>query len=266
MPPKGAASQNRRRRRGVPEVVCEALVVAPAKSAQKTATVVADSDSEAAVSKNKNKRIQSVDEKVAATLRRDFPWDDHHTKVKECGEPPLPLEARLRQEYQQLPDAKRISKAKLKKYAEMYAPKHISIQYSIRNKLEPLPLALKEALDTFQNNGLRVRGKPPLKLQLSLMTETNQKQVALICEVITKTKASSNPDQAAAICEFARTIKRLDLDKHFPKKLQQSGQSSPWGSLLIWRMKNAIVARFSSSQRTTSLGCLQWCPLKSSRL
>lgn len=96
----------------------------------------------------------------------------------------------------------------------MYAPQSIAIRFPVKNKAEPLPLALKEALDTFQDDDLKVRVKQPLKLQLALMQETNQKQVALTCEVLTQTKASSNPDQAAAICEFAKTINRLNLDEN----------------------------------------------------
>ena len=186
-------------------------------------------DAEAASSQGKAKRTQSVADKVAATLARDFPWADHHTKIKECGNPPLTLEARLRAEYLPLEASQRISKQRIKEFAMLYAPKDVVVQFPIKDKSQALPPALKEALDTFQDTDLRTRSKVPLKLQLSLMTDTNQMQVALICEVLTKTKATSNPDQAAAICEFARTIKRLSLEEKFPEECNAIKQTLSCG-------------------------------------
>ena len=82
----------------------------------------------------------------------------------------------------------------VKEFKLLYAPSGIVVNFPIRIKAETLPPALKEALDTFQDDDLRVRSKLPLKPQLALIAETNQKQVALICEVLSKTKSASNPD------------------------------------------------------------------------
>lgn len=122
----------------------------------------------------KGRRLQTPLEKTHSTLSRAFSWAGYHTKVKECGAPKITLETRLLREYTALDASKRIPKHKLREWGIMYAPQSIAIRFPVKNKAEPLPLALKEALDTFQDDDLKVRVKPPLKLQLALMQETNQ--------------------------------------------------------------------------------------------
>lgn len=59
--------------------------------------------------------------------------------------------------------------------------------------------------------------------------------MALTCEVLTQTKASSNPDQAAAICEFAKTIKRLNLDEKYPEEIQGLTRVLVAGWIAHWK-------------------------------
>ncbi len=66
------------------------------------------------------------------------------------------------------------------------------------------------------------------------MNDTNQKQVALMCEALSNTKASSNPDQARAICEWAMTITRLKLDTRFEEEVTSIKEVLVQGFVAHW--------------------------------
>jgi hypothetical protein len=180
-------------------------------------------------------RNQTLAEKLRATIDRDFKWDDYHVNVRECGDPPMTLTTRLSEAYLRISAGQRLSAKLIRDLQVLYAPQGVTVQYPIRDKTQPFPLALKEALDCFQDDDLRMRAKTPLQLQLTLMQNTNQKQVALICEVMSKTQATSSPDQASCLCEFAKTIKRLEIDKTFPEEIDRfrpllvRGYVAHWG-------------------------------------
>jgi hypothetical protein len=209
-------------------------------------------------------RNQTLAEKLRATIDRDCKWDDYHVNVRECGDPPMTLTTRLSEAYLRISAGQRLSAKLIRDLQVLYAPQGVTVQYPIRDKTQPFPLALKEALDCFQDDDLRMRAKTPLQLQLTLMQNTNQKQVALICEVMSKTQATSSPDQASCLCEFAKTIKRLEIDKTFPEEIDRFRPLLVRGYVAHWGFEKRKKGHCSSLPTTTRLAWIALYPLRSS--
>ena len=111
---------------------------------------------------------------------------------------------------------KRPTKEQKEHFLKVYGPSDASLEFTIQDKAESVDENLKDAIDQFQDLDLNAREKTPLTGELARLRKINQKSLALICAGLSKSKASSNPDQAITVVEFGNMSVRLDVPTNFP--------------------------------------------------